>query len=294
MDFLIEYYLTTMEIEMWDALHFEFMRNAVLSGIIVSIICGILGTLIVVNRIVFLSGGIAHAAYGGIGIAVYTGISPYLGAGAFSFLVSILMGLISLRHRERADTIIGIMWAVGMAIGIILIDLTPGYNVDVMGYLFGSIMSVSLSDILFMFILLVVVFIIVKVFYKEFLALSYDEEFAFVVGVPVKLLYLMLLGMIGLSVVIIIRIVGLILVIAFLTIPPYIAEKFTSSLSKMMTLSSLLGILFSLMGLWLSYKYDITAGATVILISGVAFFLFLGMDIIKSRPPSEGSPRGSS
>ncbi len=260
---------------MWEALQFEFMRNAVFAGIIVSIICGILGTLIVVNRLVFISGGIAHAAYGGIGIAVYCGISPYMGAGVFTLIISIIMGLINIKHKDRADTIIGIMWAIGMAIGIIMIDLSPGYNVDIMGYLFGSIMSVSSMDLLYMLLLLMVIISLVKIFYKEFLALSYDEEFAFVVGVPVKALYLLLLAMIGLSVVIIIRVVGLILVIAFLTIPPYIAEKHTTSLSKMMVLSALLGILFSLIGLWLSYKWNITAGATIILIAGVAFFLSL-------------------
>lgn len=266
---------------MWEALQFEFMRNAVFAGVVVSIICGVLGTLIVVNRLVFLSGGIAHAAYGGIGIAIYSGISPYLGAGIFSLIMSTVMGLISLSNKERADTLIGIMWAVGMATGIIMIDLTPGYNVDVMGYLFGSIMSVTWKDILFMLILLSLVLFLVRLFYKEFLALSYDEEFASAVGVPVRALYLLLLSMIGLSVVIIIRIVGLILVIAFLTIPPYIAEKYTTTLSKMMVLSALLGILFSLMGLWLSYSFDITAGATIILIAGVAFFLSVLMDRIK-------------
>lgn len=274
---------------MWDALHFEFMRNAVMGGILVSIICGILGTLIVVNRIVFISGGIAHAAYGGIGIAVYFGISPYIGAGFFSFLVSIIMGLISLKHRERSDTLIGIMWAIGMAIGIIMIDLKPGYNVDVMGYLFGSIMSVSFYDVICMLIMGVVVFGIVKIFYKEFLAISYDEDFAFVVGVPVKILYLVLLAMIGLSVVMIIRIVGLILVIALLTIPPYIAEKYTSSLSKMMVMSSLLGILFTVLGLWISYKWDLTAGATMILIAGCVFFLFYGVDLLKGKGSSPES-----
>ncbi len=217
---------------MWEALHFEFMRNALLAGILVSITCGIIGSLVVVNRIVFISGGVAHAAYGGIGLAFYMGLPPLLGAALFSLAASMIMGVASLKNRQRADTVIGVMWAVGMALGIILIDFTPGYNVDLMSYLFGSILSVPQTDIWFMLSLDIVIFIVVLVFYKEFLAMSYDEEFCFVVGIPVKTLYFVLLGMISLSVVMIIRVVGLILVIALLSIPPYIAEKYTTTLGK--------------------------------------------------------------
>ncbi len=258
---------------MWDALQFEFMRNALLAGILVSISCGIIGSLVVANRIVFLSGGIAHAAFGGIGLAFYLGFSPVLGAGFFSVVVSMIMGAVTLKSKHRADTIIGVLWAVGMALGIIFIDLTPGYNVDAMSYLFGSILSVSMADIWFVVGLDGIIFLIILAFYREFLAMSYDEEFAFVVGVPVKSLYFLLLCMTALSIVMIIKVVGLILVIALLTIPPYIAEKYTSSLWKMMVLSSLLGILFTIVGLWLSYSYDFTSGATIILVAGAAFFL---------------------
>ncbi|MBL7213306.1 MAG: metal ABC transporter permease [Desulfobacteraceae bacterium] len=258
---------------MWDALQFEFMRNALLAGILVSISCGIIGSLVVANRIVFLSGGIAHAAFGGIGLAFYLGFSPVLGAGLFSVAVSLIMGAVTLKSKHRADTIIGVLWAVGMALGIIFIDLTPGYNVDAMSYLFGSILSVSMADIWFVVGLDGIIFLIILAFYREFLAMSYDEEFAFVVGVPVKSLYFLLLCMTALSIVMIIKVVGLILVIALLTIPPYIAEKYTGSLWKMMVLSSLLGILFTIVGLWLSYSYDFTSGATIILVAGAAFFL---------------------
>jgi zinc transport system permease protein len=265
---------------MWEALQFEFMRNALLAGILVSVSCGILGTLVVVNRIVFISGGIAHAAYGGIGIAFYTGIPPALGAALFSFLSSMIMGVASLKSRERVDAIIGVMWALGMAIGIILIDLTPGYNVDLMSYLFGSILTVGGTDIWFMVSLALVTFVVVLVFYKEFLAMSYDEEFSFVVGIPVRTLYFVLLGLIALSVVVIIRVVGLILVIALISIPPYIAEKYTRSLGKMMLLSSLLGMFFTITGLWLSFSYNLTSGATIIMVAGLAFFVSLAVDFL--------------
>jgi len=268
---------------MLDALQFEFMRNALLAGILVSISCGIIGTLVVVNRIVFISGGIAHAAYGGIGLAIYTGISPTLGAAFFSVMVSLVMGAVSLRSKHRADTVIGVLWAVGMALGIILIGLKPGYNVDLMSYLFGSILAVSKSDIWFMIPLDLVIALAVAVFYKEFIAMSYDEEFAFVVGIPVRLLYLVLLCMTALSIVMIIRIVGLILVIALLTIPPYIAEKYTTSLARMMALASVFGILFTLAGLWVSYRYDLASGATIIMVAAVAFFISESVGLFKRR-----------
>jgi zinc transport system permease protein len=275
--------------DMWDALQFEFMRNALLAGVLVSLACGVLGTLVVVNRIVFISGGIAHAAYGGIGLAFYFGIPPATGAAVFSLFVSAIMGVASLKSRERADTIIGVMWALGMALGIILIDLTPGYGADLMSYLFGSILSVPRSSIVWMGLLDFVVVAVVTFFYKEFIAMSYDEEFSFVVGIPVKTLYFLLLTLISLAVVMIIQVVGLILVIALLTIPPYIAEKYTASLGRMMVLSSLLGTFFTLVGLWLSYAYNLTSGATIIMVAGVAFFLSLGVESLKTRKKAVGS-----
>jgi zinc transport system permease protein len=259
------------------------MRNALVAGILVSIICGVLGTLVVVNRIVFISGGIAHAAYGGIGLGLYLGISPPLGAVLFSVLISIVMGIASVKSKERADTIIGVMWAVGMALGIILVELTPGYNVDLMSYLFGSILSVPGTDIWYMLCLVGVVLGAVLFFYKELVALSYDEEFSFVVGIPVKALYFGLLVLISLSVIVIIRVVGLILVIALLTIPPYIAERYTSSLGKMMILSSLLSVLFTLAGLYLSYQFNFASGATIILVAGIAFFLSMAFEFAAGR-----------
>ena len=268
---------------MWEALQFEFMRNALLAGVLVSISCGIIGSLVVVNRIVFISGGIAHAAFGGIGLAFFLGFSPSLGAALFAVGVSIIMGAVSFKSKHRADTIIGVLWAIGMALGIILIDLTPGYHVDLMSYLFGSILTVPGSDIWIIITLNMAILLTVIIFYKEFIAMSYDEEFAFIVGIPVKSLYFILLGMTALAVVMTIQVVGLILVIALLTIPPYIAEKYTKSLGGMMVLSSILGIFFALGGLWLSYSYDLTSGATIILVAGVGFFIFQAIGLLKGR-----------
>ncbi|MGA2028324.1 MAG: metal ABC transporter permease, partial [Syntrophobacteraceae bacterium] len=127
---------------MLDAFQSEFMRNALLAGLLASVACGIIGTLVVVNRIVFISGGIAHAAYGGIGLAFFFGIAPLAGAVGFALVIAMIMSAVTLKNKQRADTVVGVLWAVGMALGIIMIDLTPGYNADLMSYLFGSILAV--------------------------------------------------------------------------------------------------------------------------------------------------------
>ena len=256
-----------------EVLQYEFMRNALMAGGLVSIACGIIGAYVVVNRIVFLGGGISHAAYGGIGLGYFLGINPVLGAIAFSLAAALGMGKVSRRAHQRVDTAIGIMWATGMALGIIFIDLTPGYAADLMSYLFGSILAIPTSDIILMLFLDAVIISTVALFYKEFLAISFDEEFATVVGIPVERLYLLLLCLIALTVVMLMRVVGLILVIALLTIPAAISEQFTSDLKRMMLLSILLGVLFTTAGLWLSYALNLTSGATIILLSGTAFLL---------------------
>jgi len=268
---------------MLEALHFEFMRNAVLAGLLASVACGIVGTLVVVNRIVFLAGGIAHAAYGGIGLAFFLGIPPTMGAAGFSLLVSAIMGYSTLGNKHRVDTIIGVLWAVGFAIGVVLIDLTPGYNVDLMSYLFGSILAVPTRDLWIMLGLDAAILILVTTYYREFLAISYDEEFASVRGIAATPLYFVMLAMVALSVVMIIRVVGLILVIALLTIPPYLAERFSASLKTMMTLSILLSAFFTIAGLWISYTFNLTSGATVILVAATFFVAIVGGGRVMSR-----------
>jgi zinc transport system permease protein len=265
---------------MIEALQFDFMRNALTAGLLASIICGIMGTLVVVNRIVFLSGGIAHAAYGGIGLAFYFNW-PYLpGTIGFSLFAAMVMAAISHTAKHRADTIIGVIWAIGMAFGVILIDMTPGYNVDLMSYLFGSILAVPRSDLIIMIIIGVVMMILVVFYYQYLLAMSYDEEFARIRGIPVKKLYFGMIGMLAITIVLVIQVVGLILVIALLTIPPFIAEKYANSLVQMMVASSLLGAVFTVTGLWFSYRYDLTSGASIIMVAGIIFLISLVVDKI--------------
>ncbi len=268
---------------MIEAIQFDFMRNALMAGVLVSIACGVIGTFVVINRIVFISGGIAHAAYGGIGLGYFFQFSPTLGAIAFSVAAALGMGWVERRTRERADTIIGVMWAIGMAIGILLIDLTGGYKADLMSYLFGSILAVSSSDLLIMLVLDVVIILLATLFYKELLAISFDETFATVANVPVDAIYLTLMCMIALTVVMMMRVVGLIMVISLLTMPAAIAGQFVRSMKKMMLLASLLGVVFTSIGLWLSYTLNLTSGATIILVSGVAYLLAVTLQPLLRR-----------
>ena len=270
---------------MLEALQFEFMRNALWAGLLTSVACGVIGTFVVVNRIVFLSGGIAHAAYGGIGLAFFFGLPFVVGTLGFALLVAMVMAAVTLKAKHRSDTIIGVLWAVGMALGVILLDLTPGYNVDLVSFLFGSILAVTTSDLWLMLVLNILILLTVGYFYHDFLALSYDEDFAKVRGVRVNLLYFLLLAMVALSVVMLIRIVGLILVIALLTIPPYIAEKHSASLRTMMFLSFLLSCFFAIAGLWISYLFNLTSGATIIMVAGVCFFISLFFEMLRARRP---------
>jgi len=270
---------------MFEALQLEFIRNALAAGILVSLVCGVIGTLVVVNRIVFLAGGIAHAAYGGIGLAFFMGWPYVAGTLGVSVVSAGIMAAVTLKARHRVDAMVGVIWAVGMAIGVILLDLTPGYNADLMSYLFGSILAVPASDLWQMGAIGAGVVITVTFYYNDFLAMSYDDEFARLRRVPVTFLYCLLLVMIALTVVMIIRVVGLILVIALLTIPPFIAEKFTGSLRAMMVVASLLSCLFTVSGLWLSYLFDLTSGATIILVAAVGFFAAALWGRFKPRHP---------
>ncbi len=266
---------------MIEALSYTFIQHALIAGLLVSIISGVIGALVVVNRMVFLAGGIAHSAYGGIGIAVFFGLPVFFGASLFAVFAALVMSAVAFKHRHRTDTIIGLIWAVGMAIGIIFIDLTPGYNVDMMSYLFGSILAVSEGDLLYMAILCAGIVLFVVLYYKELLSLSYDAEYAALRGINVKFFYTVLLIISALSVVVAIRVVGLILVIALLSIPTYIAERLSDSLGKMMLFSGIIAAFFTLAGLFLSYRFDLTSGATIILVSAAGLILFLLYEMVR-------------
>lgn len=269
--------------QMIDALQFEFMRNALMAGLLASVICGVIGTLVVVNRLVFLSGGIAHAAYGGIGLSLFFGIPFLPGTIGFSLAAAMTMAAVTVNARHRADTVIGVIWALGMAIGIVFLDLTPGYHADLMSYLFGSILTVPASDLALMSGVAVLNILAVAFLYNSLLSMSYDEEFTKLRGVPVTFLFFLMVGMIAVSVVLMIRVVGLILVIALLTIPPLIAERYSRSLFGMMVLSAVLSGLFTIGGLWLSFTFNLTSGAAIILFAGTGFFLSMAIKGVGHR-----------
>jgi zinc transport system permease protein len=260
-----------------DILQFDFMRNALLVGLLVSVACGMIGTYVVVKRIVFISGGISHTAYGGIGLGYYLGFNPILGATLFTIISALGMGLVQQRSSQRQDTVIGVMWAVGMALGIVFVKLSPGYTADLMSYLFGSILTVPERDILFIILLDLLIIVTVFRYFEEFKAIAFDEEFARVSGLKVEFFNILLLLLVALTVVVMIRAVGIILVIALLTIPAAIAGEYSQGLKGMMGISVVLGIIFTTAGLYLSYLFDLPSGATIILVAAAGYILALLM-----------------
>ncbi len=268
---------------MLEALQYDFMRNALAAGLLAALACGVVGVYVVVKRIVFISGGIAHTSFGGIGLGYFLGINPIVGALFFALGSGLAIGAVTRRTRLPEDTSIGVLWAMGMALGVVLIALTPGYAPDLMSYLFGNILTVPFNDLILMAILDVVIIGVVVALYKEYLVLSFEEEYAQAVGIPVEKLYLLLLGMIALTVVVLIRVVGMILVIALLTFPAAMARQFTHDMRTMMLLSVAFGTAFTIGGLWLSYLLRLPSGATIVLLAGVALTLTLAVSRLRSR-----------
>ncbi len=258
---------------MLEILSYNFMQNGIIAGILVSILCGVVGSLIVVNRMVFLAGGVAHASYGGVGLALYFGIPIFLGASIFAVFCALMIAFVSINQKSKIDTFIGVMWAVGMAIGVILVDLVSSYSGDLLSYLFGSILAVSKGDIYFSLIVLLIVLLIVGFYYKDIVTLSYDSEFAMLRGINVKLFYTLILTICSLTIVVAIKLVGLILVLALLTIPVYIAQSFSKSLAQIMMISAFLATTFTIVGLFISYFYDISSGAAIVLLAATVSIL---------------------
>jgi zinc transport system permease protein len=256
-------------------LGFEFFRNAVIAGLIASICCGIIGSYIVVKRMVSLSGGLAHAAFGGVGLGYYLGIDPFLGAAAFTLGIAVLIGTIREKFGQYMETLVGVVWAAGMAIGILFIALTPGYTPELFGFLFGNILLIPTGDLYFMGLLALVILAIVIAGFNQLMAVTFDEEYARVMNLPVTALLLILILLIALTVVVLLRVVGIILVIALLTIPPAIAREYSKDLKTMMALSVMTASLFTIGGLFLSYALDVPSGATIILLATGGFGLML-------------------
>jgi zinc transport system permease protein len=265
--------------EFWEALlEYPFLRHAALAGLLAGVACGVIGSYVVARRISYIAGGIAHCVLGGMGAAHYFETvhgwrlaTPLLGALGAALLAAVIIGVVSLRAKEREDTVIGALWAIGMAIGVLFISQTPGYNEDLMSYLFGNILMVSRGDLWLMAGLDVLVLGCGLLFYNQLLAVCFDEEFARVRGVRVELIYLLLLCLTALTVVLLVTVVGIIMVIALLTLPAAVAGFFTRTLWQMMLLAVILSAVFASAGLAQSYAWDIPPGATIILVAGLAY-----------------------
>lgn len=262
----------------------QFMQNAMLASALASVACGLIGTLVVLNRMTYLAGGVAHAAYGGIGLAFALGWPVLLCTIGFSLAASLLMGLIMLQGLNSGrygqglaagstDTAVSVLWAAGMAFGIILIELSPGYAADLMAFLFGSIMAVPVAELQIMLVFDILLIAVLGHFRRGIWAVSLDFEFSTSRGLPVRFFFLLMVGMIAVSVVLLVRVVGLILVLALLTIPPYIAGLCCRSLGRRMALASLFSFLFCFCGILIAYYKDISPGSVIIAVSAGLYFL---------------------
>ena len=261
---------------MFEIFSYDFMINAIIASVLASIACGIIGSYIVIKRLVFLSGGIAHSAYGGIGLGYLLSFNPIFGAVGSSILGAIFVSKMRKNKSENEDTLIGIIWAFGMALGVLFIGLAPGYAPDLMSYLFGNILTVSTTEIWLMISVDVIVIAVVALFFKEFQSITFDEEYAKTTGLNVDFYYLILFILIAITIVLLIKLVGIILVVALLTIPAAISKLFSKSLKSMMFYSIALGLLFTLVGLLLSYYLNLPSGSAIIVLSVFGYFIAYG------------------
>ena len=257
---------------------YDFLQYAVITGLLASVACGVVGSYVVTRRISYVAGAISHFVLGGMGAARYLNVvhgwsflQPLHGAMISALMAAVIIGLVSLKAREREDTAIGALWAIGMAAGILFISQTPGYNQDLMSYLFGNILMVSIGDIYLIAALDALVILIGLLFYNQLLAVCFDEEFARLRGVNVELFYLLLLCLTALTVVILVNVVGTVMVIALITLPAAVAGHFTNTLWRMMLLATVLSMAFTIIGLGVSYGPNLPAGATIIIVAGIIY-----------------------
>ncbi len=253
---------------------YQFLQNAFISGILASIVCGMIGVIVIEKKLVMMSGGIAHTAYGGVGLGYLLSFEPIIGAFIFSICAAIGIGYIKRKGGTSSDVIIGLFWSLGMALGILFIALMPGYPPDLSSYLFGSILSVTKADLYLIIILTFIVTLVIFSLYNDWKAYLFDGEFASIIGVKTTFLEYLLLILIAMTVVVLIRVVGIILVLALITAPAATAGMLTSSLKKRMIYSVLLGSVFCIAGLWISYDMNIASGASIVILSVICYFIF--------------------
>ncbi len=267
-----------------------FMRNALLTGVLASVACGVMGSFVVVRRISYVAGGIAHCVLGGIGAALYLqrahgwdALDPIYGALVAAVAAAVVIGLVSLKARQRVDTVIGAVWAIGMATGILFLSKTPGYGEDLMSYLFGNILMVTGSDLWLMVGLDVVVVVAVLLLFKQLQSICFDEEFSRVRGLNVSFYFVFLLVLTALTIVLLVTVVGIVMVIALLTIPAAVAGHFTNRLAHMMAAAVVVSIVFTTGGLAVSYGPNLPAGATIIVLAGATYLLVATVAAVRKR-----------
>ena len=264
-------------------LTYNYMENAFLASILASIIAGIMGAIIVEKKLVSMSGGIAHSSFGGIGAGYFFGIEPIVGGLIFAVLASLSVGGIKRKTGSNADAIVNMFWSGGMAMGIMFIALTPGYPPDMTSYLFGDILTVNDFYLRLMAVLALIVVLVILGLFNYWKIYLFDEQYAMIMGIKIRVLEFILYTLMALSIVILIKVVGVILSIAMLSIPPAIARQMTNRLRNMMGISVLLGLVFSFSGLTLSYYLDIPSGATIILVAILGYFIAVGGKIFGKR-----------
>lgn len=252
---------------------YQFLQNAVIASILASIVCGMIGVIIVEKRLIMMSGGIAHTSYGGVGLGYLMGFEPIIGAFLFSIGASLGIGYINRNGSARSEIVIGMFWSLGMALGILFIALMPGYPPDLTSYLFGSILSVTKADLYLMISLTLIVTLVIIVLFNDWKAYLFDEEFASLIGIKTAFLEYLLLVLIAMTVVVLIRVVGIILVLALLTAPAAIAGMLSSKLKTRMIYAVIFGNVFCITGLWISYMMNIASGASIVILSIGFYFL---------------------
>lgn len=272
-----------MDTSFWQALLTNpFLQLSIFAGLAASIAGGIVGSYVVVKRIVFIGGSVSHAVLGGIGFFIFlryvtgmVGFSPLIGGLLSALLFGFLIGWIHLNYRQREDSAIAAIWSFGMALGVIFISITPGNNAELMNFLFGNILWASSGEVWILVVFDIIIIVAALLLHKRFLAISFDETQAYLQNQPVQLLYFVLLSLICIAIVLMIQIIGAILVIAMLSLPAAIANLMTHRLSKMIYIAVGLSAIFTLLGIYLSYHLNWPPGATIALITTLAYFLSL-------------------
>ena len=267
--------------EFFSILEFTFFRHAIAAAVLTSILAAMVGTYIVSRKIVFISGGITHASFGGIGMAYFFGLNPFLGAAVFAVLSALGIEYISQKGKVREDSAIAILWSLGMALGIIFVFMTPGYTPNLMSFLFGNILSVGRMELYLLLAFCIMNALFFLVFFRPVLHTAFDPEFSRIMGIPVAVFRYTMAVIIALAIVISIRSVGIILVLSLFTIPQITAMIFTRDFERIMPLAAFWGITGSLTGLFASYFFNIPSGAAIIFFLTLQFLVVKGIAVLR-------------